>query len=160
MIVSGEASRLTVERQPLGAGGGRSALPSRSSASGCVTPLRSLRIEPEEFLGLSALIELDRAAGGDTNSDTSAVSKAKVLMRTALADKLEEAGLSWAPSPEAASKCAAEAAQAASPVRGLAGNQKARKSAAYGLAAALMVVLWGGYIQGWHWTGFRVNGQL
>jgi hypothetical protein len=52
-------------------------------------------IEPDEFLGLSALVELDRAADGDdTNSgaDTGAVSKAKALMCTALADKLEQAG--------------------------------------------------------------------
>ncbi len=166
MMMSGEASRLTVDGQALGAGGGPPSLLSRSSASGCMTPLRSLRIEPEEFRGLSALAELDRAAGGDTDSDSDsgagagAVRKAKVLMRTALADKLEEAGLPWAPSSEAASKRAAEAAEAASAAHGLAGNQKARKGAAYGAAAALVVVLWGGYIQGWHWTGFRVNGQL
>jgi hypothetical protein len=120
-------------------------------------------IEPDEFLGLSALVELDRAADGDdTNSgaDTGAVSQAKALMRTALADKLEQAGLPWAPSAEAASKRAAEAAAPASVLRGLTGNGKTRKGAAYVAAAALVAVLWGGYIRGWQWTGFRVNGQL
>ena len=50
-------------------------------------------IEPDEFLGLSALVGLDRAADGGnpgTGTDADAVSKAKVLMRTALAGKLEE----------------------------------------------------------------------
>lgn len=28
------------------------------------------------------------------------------------------------------------------------------------MAAALLVVLWGGYIRGWQWTGFRENGQV
>jgi hypothetical protein len=156
MMKSGEASRFTFDGQALGADGGPSALPARSSGSGCVTPSRSLRIEPDEFLGLSALVEMDRAA--DTDSDT--VSKAKVLMRTALAEKLQEAGLPWAPSAEAASKRAAAAAEPASVARELAGNEKARKGAAYVAAAALAVALWGGYIRGWHWTGFRANGQL
>ena len=49
-------------------------------------------------LGLSALVDLDRAADGGnpgTGTDADAVSKAKVLMRTALAGKLEEAGAPW-----------------------------------------------------------------
>jgi hypothetical protein len=116
-------------------------------------------IEPDEFLGLSALVELDRAADdGDTGID--AVSKAKVLMCTALADKLEDAGLPWAPSAEAASQRAAEAAAPASALRGITRNDNTRKGAAYTAAAALAVALWGGYIRGWQWTGFRVNGQL
>jgi hypothetical protein len=51
-------------------------------------------IEPVEFLGLSALVELDRASdGAGPGDDADAVSKAKVLMRKALADKLQEASL-------------------------------------------------------------------
>ena len=68
--------------------------------------------------------------------------------------------LPWAPSAEAASKRAAEAAAPASALRGLTGNGKARKGAAYAAAAALVAALWGGYIRGWQSTGFRVNGQL
>jgi hypothetical protein len=123
----------------------------------------TLTIEPDEFVGLNALVELDRAADGrDPNSGagTGAISKAKALMRTALADKLEQAGLPWAPSAEAASKRAAETATPASAMRGITGNAKARKGAAYVAAAALVAALWGGYIGGWQWTGFRVNGQL
>jgi len=116
-------------------------------------------IEPDELLGLNALVELGRAADdGDTGTD--AVSKAKMLMCTALADKLEDAGLPWAPSAEAAGQRAAEAAAPASALRGLTGNGKARKGAAFVAAAALMAALWGGYVRGWQWTGFRVNGQL
>ena len=122
-------------------------------------------IEPDEFLGLSALVELDRTAdGSDTNSGAGtgddAVSKAKALMCTALADKLGQAGLPWAPSAEAANKRAGEAAAPASALRGLTRNDKARKGAAYLAAAAIVTALWGGYIRGWQWTGFRVNGQL
>jgi hypothetical protein len=87
-------------------------------------------IEPDEFLGLSALVELDRAAeGGDTGT-------------------------------EAVRERAAEAAAPASARRGITRNDNARKGAAYTAAAALAVALWGGYIRGWQWTGFRVNGQL
>jgi hypothetical protein len=51
-------------------------------------------IEPVEFLGLSALVELDRASdGAGPGDDADAVSKAKVLTRKALADKLQEASL-------------------------------------------------------------------
>lgn len=51
-------------------------------------------IESGECLGLSALVGLDRAPdGGHPGADADAVSRAKALMRTALADKLREAGL-------------------------------------------------------------------
>ena len=80
-------------------------------------------------------------------------------MRTALADKLEDAGLPWAPSAEAA-RGRRRGRGAASALRGIKGNEKARKGAAYMAAAALVVALWGGYVRGWQWTGFRVNGQL
>jgi hypothetical protein len=125
-----------------------------------MTPV-TCTIEPDELLGLSALVELDRAAAGcGTSTDTDAVRTAKALMRTALADKLEQAGLPWAPSAEAASKRAALAATPASAMRRITGNGKARKAAAWVAAAALAVTLWGGYIRDWQWTGFRGNNQL
>jgi hypothetical protein len=54
-------------------------------------------IESGEFLGLSALVELDRAPdggdpGADADADADAVGRAKVPMPTVLADKLREAG--------------------------------------------------------------------
>ena len=115
--------------------------------------------EPDEFLGLNALIELDGAdGGGDTGS--AVVSKARALMRGALADKLQEIGLPWAPSAEAVKKRAAEAAEPASGMRALMGNKKVRKYGTSVVAVAVLVVLWGGYVQGWRWTGFQANGQL
>ena len=65
-------------------------------------------IEPDEFLGLSALVDLGRAANG---SGAGTVTEAKTLMRRALADKLEDAGLPWAPSAEAVKRAVAEAAE-------------------------------------------------
>lgn len=120
-------------------------------------------IDPEELLGLCALVELDRAdRGADISPGTSAdaAGKAKALLRTALADQLEAAGLPWAPPPELARKRAAEAAERRKSVTSFWGSEIARKRAAYAAAAALVVLLWGGYAQGWPWTGFQANGQL
>jgi hypothetical protein len=114
---------------------------------------------PDEFLGLNALIELDGAdGGGDTGS--ALVSKARALMRGALADKLQEIGLPWAPSAEAVKKRAAEAAKPPSGMRALMANKKVRKYGTSVVAVAALVALWGGYVQGWNWTGFPANGQL
>ena len=118
-------------------------------------------IEPDEFLGLSALADLGQAAAGTgTGTGTGAVDEAKTLMRRALADKLEDAGLPWAPSAEAVSQRAAEAAEPATGLRRLMRNSRLRKNAAYALAAALLVALWGGYARDWQWTGLQANGQL
>jgi hypothetical protein len=120
-------------------------------------------IVPDEFLGLNALIEPGGADGrGDTGS--AVVSKARALMRGALADKLQEIGLPWAPTAEAVKKRAAEAAEPTSGMRALMGNKKVRKYGTSVVAVAALVVLWGGYRLGWHWTGFKAssqaNGQL
>ena len=120
-------------------------------------------IEPDEFVGLSALADLGQAANGTgtgTGTGTDALNEAKTLMRRALADKLEDAGLPWAPSAEAVRQRAAEAAEPATGLRRLMGNSRLRKNAAYALAAALLVALWGGYARGWQWTGLQANGQL
>ncbi len=114
-------------------------------------------IEPDEFLGLSALADLGQTANG---GGTDTVTQAKTLMRRALADKLEDAGLSWAPSAEAVKQRAAEAAEPDAAMRRLMGSRRMRKDTAYALAVAMLVALWGGYARGWNWTGFRANGQL
>lgn len=111
----------------------------------------TLTIEPDELLGLTALAELDKA-------DT--VTEARMLMRRALEDKLQDAGLPWAPSAEAVSQRAAEAAAPESATLRLARNGTVRKGAAGVLAVAALVVLWGGYHRGWAWTGLSANGQL
>jgi len=118
-------------------------------------------IEPDEFLGLSALAELDKAAcSGDAGSGPDALIEAKTLMRQALADKLQDAGLPWAPSADAVRHRAAQVAAPAGHAGKLMANRKVRTSAAYVLAVAGLVVLWGSYALGWKWTGFRSNGQV
>ena len=117
----------------------------------------TLAIEPDELLGLTALAELDKADGGKLGAD--AVTEARTLMRRALADRLEETGLPWAPSPEVVRQ-RAEAAEPEGAVLRLARNGKVRKVAAYVLAVGALVVLWGGYAHGWQWTGLQANGQL
>ncbi len=114
-------------------------------------------IEPDEFLGLSALADLGQTANG---GGTDTVTQAKTLMRRALADKLEDAGLSWAPSAEAVKQRAAEAAEPDTAMRRLMGSRRRRKDTACALAVAMLVALWGGYARGWNWTGFGANGQL
>jgi hypothetical protein len=120
-------------------------------------------IEPDEFLGLSALVDLDRASNAGnagTGADADVVGLARTLTRGALADKLRDAGLPWAPSAEAVRQRTAEAAAPASGMRKLMASKKAQKDAMYILAVAFAVVLWGGYARGWKWTGFQASGQL
>ena len=40
------------------------------------------------------------------------------------------------------------------------GNKKVRKYGTSVVAVAALVVLWGGYLLRWSWTGFHDNGQL
>ena len=119
-------------------------------------------IEPDEVRGLRALADLEAAAGGTpgTAADADVVSRARILLRAAVADKLEEAGLLWAPSEADVRNRAAEMTAPAGAVGAFWGSGRVRKSAASVVAAALLVVLWGGYVRGWRWTGFRENGQL
>jgi len=141
---------------------GQSAM-GRPTWQGLSMAALTFAIEPDEYEGLSALIELDRAAdGGDAHPDNGAdvISKARTLMRTALAGKLEEADLPWAPSGEAVKERAAEATEPPSAAGRLMQDKKVRKYAAYVLGVGLVFVLWGGYVQGWHWTGFESNNQL
>jgi hypothetical protein len=116
----------------------------------------TITIEPEELLGLTALAELERAGGGEAD----VVSTAKTLMHGALAARLTERGLPWAPSPEAARERAAEAAPPAGGLGKLIRDDRARQGAASVLAVAALTLLWGGYVRGWAWTGFRTNDQL
>ena len=127
----------------------------------------ALTIEPDEFLGLTALVELGRTAdaghpGAPAGAITEAriVGQARVLMRSALADKLAAAGLSWAPSADAVKEHAAEAAAPPGRLHKLADNETVRKDATYVLVAAGLIALVGGYAGPWKWTGFEANGQV
>jgi uncharacterized membrane protein len=117
----------------------------------------TITIEPDEFLGLSALAELEKAAGGE---QADAASTAKTLLHKALAADLNEHGLPWAPPPGTAQRRIAEATRPAGPVRRLLANRRVRRYAASVLAVAALIVLWGGYVRHWQWTGFPANQQL
>ncbi len=127
----------------------------------------TLTIEPDELRGLGALVELGRtadvghpraAAGAITDADI--VGQARALMRTALADKLAAADLSWAPSADAVKEHAAETVEPAGRLHKLADNETVRKDATYVLVVAGLVALVGGYAGPWKWTGFEANGQV
>ena len=117
----------------------------------------ALTISVEEFLGLSAVTELETPP---SQGHADVARTAETLMHTALAARLEELGLPWAPSSEAVRRRAAEAARPDGPARSPAGNGRLRRYAATVLAVAALTVLWGGYIRGWQWTGFRANEQV
>lgn len=124
-------------------------------------------IAPDEFLGLSALTELDRpahagqpSATADAITDADVLGQARTLMRDALADRLTEANLPWAPSSEAVKQHAAETAERTGALHKLAKNEAVRKDATYVLVVAGLVALVGGYAGGWKWTGFQENGQV
>ena len=125
----------------------------------------TLTIEPDEFLGLSALVELGKPAdAGHPNAgaiaETDIVGQARALMRGALADKLAAADLSWAPSANAVREHAAEAAEPGGRLHQLADNETMRRDATYVLVVAGLVALVGGYAGPWKWTGFEANGQV
>ncbi len=116
-----------------------------------------ITIEPDEFLGLSALAELETAANGG-EADAAAIAKA--LLHKELVAQLHELDLPWAPSQETVQRRIAAAGQPDSAMRALASDKRVRKYAASVLAVAGLIVLWGGYVGGWQWTGFPANNQL
>jgi hypothetical protein len=126
--------------------------------AGSVLQPLTLTIEPDELLGLAALAKLDRAYGGE--ADPGVATEARMLMRRALADKLDETGLPWAPSGEAVSQCVAQAAQPPRVMHRLAESRAVRKGAAYLIATVALLVISGGYFWRWAWTGLTGNYQL
>jgi hypothetical protein len=117
----------------------------------------TISIEPDELAGLKAVAELDEVANGRRPEVAEA---AGALMHAALAAKLDELGLAWAPSPDAVRRRAAQAAKPPSRLMAVLHHDRIRRYAGAALATAVLVVLWGGYVQGWAWTGFRANNQL
>lgn len=114
-------------------------------------------IGPDELRGLRALAELDGTPAGRRPD---AAVMAAALMRRALAAELEKRGLPRPPSTEAAGAPAAGAAEPVSAAPSRRGRGRPGKWVTSVLAAAVLVVLWGGYLRGWRWTGFPANGQL
>ena len=100
--------------------------------------------EPDEVIGLSALADLDGAA---TGREPDVADLAKTLLHDALAARLEEAGLPWAPPPEAVRTRVAEVTRPRGRLLALVTHRRTRKYAAAVLAVAVLIVLWGGYVQ-------------
>jgi hypothetical protein len=122
----------------------------------------TITIDEDELLGLTAVVAVQRAEHG---AAADAESTARTLLRQGLMARLDELGLAWAPSPEAtgqrvAAATAPDGSAAPAVLRRLARDARVRKYATTGLVVAVLVALWGGYIQGWRWTGFRANDQL
>jgi hypothetical protein len=120
----------------------------------------TITLEPDELLGLHALVEMSRAAGGEA---AAAATTAKSVFDDGLAAKLTALGLPWAPSPEEvkvrADKVAASRASA-NTVRALVRNERLRTYGLTVLVTGALVALFGGYAGGWKWTGFPANNQL
>jgi hypothetical protein len=117
----------------------------------------TISIKRDEFLGLGALALLDEAVNGGPND---IAITARLLMCGALAARLDELGFPWAPSLETARKRAAEAAEPDGALLALMKDDRVRRYLPWVLALTAVVVLWGGYIQRWEWTGFQTKGQL
>jgi hypothetical protein len=119
-------------------------------------PALTTTIGPDEFLGLCAITDLEKVANGG-EADVTGV--AKTLMHEAVSARLEELGLPWAPSEEDVRR-AAQVARSAAGQSTAARSERARKYTVSILLAGTVLLLWGGYIRGWQWTGFRSNEQL
>ena len=113
--------------------------------------------EPDEMQSLRAVAAVEAAATGE---EADLPGTAQALLREALTSRLGELGLRWNPSPEAVERHASRAARPGGPVARLVKTDQARLYAIVGLAVALLILLWGGYVQGWAWTGFQSNNQL
>jgi hypothetical protein len=132
----------------------------------------TITIEPDALLGLRALAEMARAASGaggraETSAgveDVEVQNTATALVRDALAAKLNDLGLSWAPSPGAVAARAARVAQShahsTAALRALARDERVKRYGTSVLLTAALVALLGGYIGGWSWTGFPANNQV
>jgi hypothetical protein len=111
----------------------------------------------DELLGLRAIVTLETAANG---GEPDVMSAAQTLMHGALAAKLDELGLPWAPEPDEVRKRAAETARSGGDGRRQASSERAKRIALSALMAGALTALWGGYVRGWQWTGFQQNEQL
>lgn len=144
-----------------------------------------LRVGREELAGLQALARLDRASDGEPEK---LERTARLLLRNGLEAKLSEVGLPWAPTPALVDEYVesprvltgrqsdeVRADSTEGPARvgdGLAdphtrsrlaliwGNDCFRVPMLVAIAVGTLVVLLGGYVGRWSWTGFESNDQV
>src|SRR3954454_1482939 len=112
----------------------------------------TIPIGPEEALGLRAVAVLDRRKRAASGSDD----VAKDLLRTGLRTRLDELGLPWAPSTEQVETARWNALRK----QGSDGRARLLKTLRAALVVVALVVLSGGDLGGWRWTGFQGNEQV
>jgi hypothetical protein len=118
----------------------------------------TIPVGSEELLGLRAVAVLDgRAHGGSRPDDV-----ASNLLRAGLRTRLDELGLVWAPTAEQVETAQRSADRDQGSDAEVASGTRARlvKALRTALVVAGLVVLSGGYLGGWQWTGFRGNEQV
>jgi hypothetical protein len=118
----------------------------------------TIPIGSDEELGLRAVALLGgRANGGRWPDDV-----ATDLLRAGLRTRLDELGLPWAPTAEQVETAQRSADRARGGDTGAASPTRARLGRAFRavLVLAALVVLSGGYLGGWRWTGFQGNEQV
>jgi len=117
----------------------------------------TLSLDPDELQGLHAIAQLEATADG---SDPDLAAGARKLLRAAIDDRLAELGLRWNPGRETIERRVAHAAGPGSRLLAFLRADRPRRYATSILAVAALIVLWGGYVQDWKWTGFQGNEQL
>jgi len=117
----------------------------------------AVELEPDALHGLRALAEITAAAAG-RNADLAGT--AQDLLHEAMKAKLDDVGLKWDPAPELVAHRVAEATRPDGAAVALIKSVRMRRYAGTTLLVAVLVLLWGGYIKGWKWTGFQGNEQL
>jgi hypothetical protein len=118
----------------------------------------ALSVGSDDLLGLRAVALLEgRAHGGRRPGDVGTD-----LLRAGLRTRLAELGLPWAPSAEQVETARRTADRDGVRVGGAGSPTRARLLTALRAALVLtaLVVLSGGYLGGWTWTGFRGNQQV
>jgi len=117
----------------------------------------AVELEPDVLQGLRALAEITAASAG-RNADLAET--AQDLLHEAMKAKLDDVGLKWDPAPESVAHRVAEAARPDGTAVALLKSARTRQYAGTTLLVGVLVLLWGGYLRGWKWTGFQGNEQL
>jgi hypothetical protein len=120
----------------------------------------SVRLSDADLLGLHCLATLEGVPVGDPAGLTDLVAR---TVRRGLMGRFELAGLPWPPTPDAlrmAEQASANEAPTVEEPRRDSRGRGVRYAAIAALSVATTIVLIGGYVDHWAWTGFDSNGQV
>lgn len=112
----------------------------------------------DEVLGLRAVVLLD----GRTNGGRRADDVATDLLRAGLRTRLDELGLPWPPSAEQVETARQSPTpdQDSDDMPGSPARARFLMALRAALVVTALIVLSGGYVGGWKWTGFQGNKQV